>query len=261
MPTKTSKYTGDDSIFDKLQHVTKQPKSYANPSVLTNLSLNPKPQSVLKKIVETEAKQDEVKESPSKTAADNTPPIILNHFLQSGRGLINMAYDEPLVNVEDDDDDDAIDPLSLESEPPRGQSKKKTVNDSPASSLVNEESDSVDTDFETSTDEERSGVRMENYVGIYLFKCTRCDSGHLNSSQFRSHVTKCVTPNIQNSLKPYRCYHCDKFFKSPTSLVDHIRIHGTVKYFCSLCDFKHANHLIVRYVEIIFVVSLAKINN
>lgn len=250
-----SRYTGDDSIFDRLQHVTKQPKSYANPSVLTNLSVTPKTQAVVKKLVEREPKKEEVKESPTKGAAESgTPPIILNHYLQGGRSLINVNYDEPLVNVEDDDDEeDAIDPLSLDSEPP-SQSKKKKVNDSSASSLVNEESDSVDTDFETSTDEEVSGVRMENYVGIYLFKCTRCDSGHLTSSQLRSHVLKCITPNIQNSLKPYQCYHCGKFFKSPTSLVDHIRIHGTVKYFCSLCDFKHANHLVVRYVKIIIII-------
>lgn len=206
----------------------------------------------MKKPLELETRKEEVKEpSPTKkAAAEGAPPIILNHYLQSGRGLISMTYDEPLVNIDDDEQsDDAIDPLSLDNEP-RSQSKKKTVNDSSASSLLNEESDSIDTDFETSTDEETCGVRMENYTGIYLFKCTKCDSGHLNSSHFRSHVSKCVSVNSQNSLKPYQCYHCGKFFKSPNSLVDHIRIHSTVKYFCSLCDFKHANNLVVRYVKL-----------
>lgn len=114
----------------------------------------------------------------------------------------------------------------------------------------------MDTDFESSTCDSPAGFRMQGFTGRQLFKCLKCDGGFENSAQFRLHLAKCVEQLLQNkagALKPFRCFHCNKDLKSIYSLSEHIKIHGTVRYGCSLCEFKHPNHLNVRWVDFLFV--------
>lgn len=100
----------------------------------------------------------------------------------------------------------------------------------------------MDTDLEVSTEEL---VRKEGYTGRQLFKCLKCDGGFDNSAQFRVHLSKCI--DLAKTVnKPYKCFHCNKDLRSVYSLSEHTKIHGTVRYRCSLCDFKHPNHLNVR---------------
>lgn len=100
----------------------------------------------------------------------------------------------------------------------------------------------MDTDFEASSDE---SIRKMGYTGKQLFKCQKCDGGFENSAEFRLHLSKCIE-QTKAVNKPYRCFHCNKELRSIYSLSEHTKVHGTVRYGCSLCDFKHPNHLNVR---------------
>ncbi|XP_018330512.1 uncharacterized protein LOC108740636 [Agrilus planipennis] len=84
---------------------------------------------------------------------------------------------------------------------------------------------------ETMTDEKSQGLQ-----GWQLFKCENCNLGFENSTQFRSHAIKCFE-NKGETQKPFRCAHCPKNFKTAPALVDHVRVHGTAKFTCSLCDY------------------------
>lgn len=113
-------------------------------------------------------------------------------------------------------------------------------------SILNEESDSMDTDLDVSSEEPtHHGIRKEGYTGKQLFKCLKCDGGFENSSQFKVHLNKCVE-QAKAVNKPYRCFHCSKDLRSVYSLAEHIKVHGTVRYGCSLCDYKHPSSLHVR---------------
>lgn len=120
----------------------------------------------------------------------------------------------------------------------------------------NEESDSMDIDFEGSYDSSTSlntAIKIQGYSGKQLFKCLKCDGGFDNSIQFRAHLSKCIEQQAKGALKPYRCFHCNKDLRSVYSLAEHIKIHGTVRYGCSLCDFKHPSHLNVRCVFLVLL--------
>lgn len=104
----------------------------------------------------------------------------------------------------------------------------------------------MDTDLEVSAEESHHpAIRKEGYTGKQLFKCLKCDGGFENSVQFRFHLAKCIE-QAKTVNKPYRCFHCNKDLRSVYSLTEHIKIHGTVRYGCSLCDFKHPSNLHVR---------------
>lgn len=118
---------------------------------------------------------------------------------------------------------------------------------------INEESDSMDTDFETTSYDTSPNIKMQGYIGKQLFKCLKCDGGFDNSVIFRMHLSKCIEPQAKGALKPYRCFHCNKDLRSVYSLAEHIKIHGTVRYKCSLCDFKHPSHLNVRFVCVLYM--------
>lgn len=44
---------------------------------------------------------------------------------------------------------------------------------------------------------------------------------------------ECRNPN--NPSKPLKCVHCDRIFKNPHGLLEHIQYHGQLRYCCSLC--------------------------
>lgn len=102
----------------------------------------------------------------------------------------------------------------------------------------------MDTDLDVATEDPIVGD-CQGYVGRQLFKCLKCDKGFDNSYIFRTHVGKCIEPQARG-VRAYRCYHCNKDLKSVHSLTEHIKVHGSVRYGCSLCDFKHASSLRVR---------------
>lgn len=92
-------------------------------------------------------------------------------------------------------------------------------------------------DVEEVEDEEKK----KNLSGVELFKCAYCDVRFKNSVTFKKHWHRC--PSLANNTdgKPYKCPHCSKSLKHINTLVDHIRIHGTPRFCCSLCDYKHAH--------------------
>lgn len=213
-----------------------------NSSLLINVSAT-KRNAVAKQ--ETAPPQQDAAEA-STSKIDNEVSINVEP-LQEAADVTDMVYDEPLVSISHQSETHLVDPLSLDEETCNVASSGDAENQaefSLASITINEESDSVDTDLDLSTDEVSCVDDKEGYTGSQLFKCAKCKNGYPSSMVFKTHLSKCV--DMAEATKPFKCVHCGRIFKSSNSLVDHIKIHGTVKFGCSLCDFKHGHHLQVR---------------
>lgn len=247
-------------------HLNTEPTEFVNPKYLQRLAVGVKLKTVLKKSSPgshtVEAVSPTKPTTPTKPVEEAKPkPIILNRFLgmpkvpeSTTKSSPLIIYDEPLVNLLPNSGTEDVDPLSLDNEPNIEMQEETTKEGGEDSfSIVNpsfnDESDSLDTDVDAVNDDEvpvRLGIKKEGYTGERLFKCVKCDLGFPSSTRFRLHLNKCVMTSAGSSTKPFSCYHCGRPFKMATTLIDHIRTHGTVKFSCSLCDFKNGNHLVVR---------------
>lgn len=133
------------------------------------------------------------------------------------------------------------DPLKLDSDPLLGGENEGNQ-------------DKMDMDVEEtdiSLDECNSSetlTRKQDLSGTSLFRCANCKFGFKLSGTFRSHINLCVGGNVSTAkiAKPFKCYHCPKTCKSSNILMDHLRLHGTPRFSCSLCDFKHQHQAYVR---------------
>lgn len=215
----------DERLYENLIHLVHEPTYAVNSSLLINLATK-RPVS----------KQDDPVSEPDPVVGESSVAMECADV---------SPYDEPLVNISQESESNLVDPLSLDEETCNVTLSETQPGFSLASITINEESDSLDTDFDMSTDEAIGGSDdKEGYTGHQLFRCAKCKIGSPSSTSFRSHLTRCV--DATKSTKPFHCVHCDKMFKSTSSLIDHIKVHGTVKFGCSLCDFKHGHHLQVR---------------
>ena len=57
------------------------------------------------------------------------------------------------------------------------------------------------------------------------------------NNQFADILYFLVCENVSDSLY-YNCAHCDKEFKHPPTLIDHLKSHAVKRFHCGLCDYK-----------------------
>ncbi|XP_063927306.1 uncharacterized protein LOC135140610 isoform X4 [Zophobas morio] len=135
------------------------------------------------------------------------------------------AKEDPVtVSVEESDNsvdnsgDNIVDPLSLEGE---------------IASVVLASGDESD-----SQELNEAGDMLKSFglIGYQLYRCAFCDISFSNTKDFKAHTmhsTQCRDAN--NTAKPYKCVHCERLFKNPHGLLEHIQYHGQLRFGCSLC--------------------------
>ncbi|XP_045468221.1 uncharacterized protein LOC123676387 isoform X2 [Harmonia axyridis] len=150
--------------------------------------------------------------------------------------------EEPMVVIDDDlnnERDEAVDPLSLDTEHSSSGQVSKTPQPN-ATPMQDYDSDSKD------IDQHEMLVQKSGLVGYQLFRCAKCDMFFPGSWQFKEHLINSTQCKFENSpQKPYKCFHCGKYLKHYTNLLDHLTYHGPPRFTCSLCNkkFPHANQV------------------
>lgn len=73
--------------------------------------------------------------------------------------------------------------------------------------------------------------------GSMLYRCgyVTCNFSAENSSLLKDHLLVCDLARASSSLT---CVHCKKQFKYVSSLLEHVRTHGTRRFGCALCSFR-----------------------
>nr|XP_008194761.1 PREDICTED: uncharacterized protein LOC103313398 isoform X2 [Tribolium castaneum] len=113
-----------------------------------------------------------------------------------------------------DEGENSTDPLSLE-------------NDSQVM-VSGDESDSQETN-------EANETKSYGLIGYQLFRCGFCDISFSNARDFRTHCINSKKCRDDSTNKPFKCVHCDRMFKHPNGLLEHIQYHGQLRFCCSLC--------------------------
>lgn len=150
----------------------------------------------------------------------------------------------------------AVDPLSFElpQNPVVEQNKDEARSitsslqsiSSTSVSAENPDSDSKNADSVNSTVEANQNEYFAAEVedtedtglsGSMLYRCgyVTCTFSAENSSLLKDHLLVCDLARASSSLT---CVHCKKQFKYVTSLLEHLRTHGTRRFRCSLCSFR-----------------------
>ncbi|XP_031332986.1 uncharacterized protein LOC116163261 [Photinus pyralis] len=141
------------------------------------------------------------------------------------------------------------DPLQVRSEPGTSTPKSTDSVSLPSQSPQDFSSFSTLTEDELSdftVTSEGKSAKIRDLTGKDLFQCSICRESFDRASQFKGHMLKCVETHRLGVTKPYECCHCLKMFKTLHSLMEHLRSHGTKRFTCSLCDFKHSHQFHVR---------------
>ncbi|KAK9874348.1 hypothetical protein WA026_002698 [Henosepilachna vigintioctopunctata] len=146
--------------------------------------------------------------------------------------------EEPMVVINDDfedkNQDEAVDPLSLDMEDPL-TATKESQSYSGGTPLHEYDSDSKDTDHHGSAVMPKTGL-----VGYQLYRCAKCNLSFSENSNFKDHLINSVEckftlpPN-----RPYKCAHCNRFLKHYSNLLDHLWYHGPDRFQCSICNKKY----------------------
>lgn len=111
-----------------------------------------------------------------------------------------------------------VDPLSLDNDI------------TTAISASGDESDSQD------ISNEGLNVKRFGLVGYQLYRCAFCDISFSNTKDFKAHINQSKQCRDEtNSLKQFKCVHCERQFKNGHGLLDHIQYHGQLRFGCSLC--------------------------
>lgn len=173
-----------------------------------------------------------------------------------------LILQEPLVTVKHRDPKTsaaiaaAVDPLSIELPQdtglPQNESEAQSVTSSHQStSTISLPATSTDLDSETancmisSTETSQNELNADGVEdlddtglsGSMLYQCgyVTCTFSAEVSSLLKDHLLVCDLARASSSLT---CVHCKKQFKYVTSLLEHLRIHGTRRFSCALCSFR-----------------------
>ncbi|VVC37522.1 Zinc finger C2H2-type [Cinara cedri] len=65
-----------------------------------------------------------------------------------------------------------------------------------------------------------------------LFVCKECDKVFLNSKDYQRHLE-----NFPKSNEHKKCVFCDKYFKTPYQMTEHVKCHGPDRFTCNICYF------------------------
>ncbi|GLV36934.1 small ovary [Carabus blaptoides fortunei] len=106
----------------------------------------------------------------------------------------------------------------------------------------------VDVPLDNSSD---VGTPEVGFSGRDLFRCGTpdCNFQTLCLRDFKSHMFKCDV--LKTNEGWYSCAHCPKRFKSASGIVDHIQIHGLLRFSCSMCTHRATLcHLIAQHMKI-----------
>lgn len=169
---------------------------------------------------------------------------------------MNTTVEEPFLNIIEKSSTIEVDPLELDTEPSSVNSNQDTTNTAStintiSSNVLLNATQSQDTNIEITLTETTTSTenkaKDQDLTGKDLLRCFICKEGYETAQSFRLHIVKCMVESDSFGIaRPFKCFHCIKFFKSINSLIEHMRLHGTVRYSCSLCDYKHQHQLPVR---------------
>lgn len=160
--------------------------------------------------------------------------------------LVPVKYCNPRTTLEIEA---AVDPLSLELPQKEGEtsdvtsSLQSTSNTSLCAENPHLESENINSavsSTETGLNEcGASGVDDDDVglSGSLLYQCgyVTCAFTAEDSSLLKDHLLVCDLARASSSLT---CVHCKKQFKYVSSLIDHLRTHGTRRFRCALCSFR-----------------------
>lgn len=85
--------------------------------------------------------------------------------------------------------------------------------------------------------------------GFDLFRCgtTGCRFATDSMTKFKEHLFYCDV----SEDGAYKCVHCEQEFKYSSLLVDHIEIHASLRFVCSVCDHKAPfEQLIIKHMKV-----------
>ncbi|XP_044261158.1 uncharacterized protein LOC123009097 isoform X2 [Tribolium madens] len=90
---------------------------------------------------------------------------------------------------------------------------------------------------ESDSQEPTDGSVTKNYglIGYQLFRCGFCEISFSNARNFRTHCMNSKQCRDDSTNKPFKCVHCERMFKNPNGLLEHIQYHGQLRFCCSLC--------------------------
>lgn len=166
---------------------------------------------------------DDVIESEKETETEKTslsePMITLKHR--------NTEKENEIIN--------AVDPLSIDLDALESEE-----------TYLNQDNLQTDADKKTETSEVLNDPGLK---GHKLFRCGTidCHFSAETANEFKEHLFCC---DVLKQGGYYTCIHCAKSFKYPGALTEHIFVHGTLKYTCSLCDVRAPfEHMIVKHLK------------
>lgn len=93
-------------------------------------------------------------------------------------------------------------------------------------------------------------AKDSDLVGAELYRCGTADCRFASESahEFKLHLFTC---DVLKEGGYYNCVHCSKKFKYPATLTDHIKVHGALRYSCSMCEDKApVEHVIVKHMKV-----------
>lgn len=160
--------------------------------------------------------------------------------------LVTLKHRNPKTTLEIEA---AVDPLSLELPQKEGETSNVTSSLQSTSSislcaenphLDSENINSMVSSTETGPNEcGASGVDDDDVglSGSLLYHCgyVTCSFTAEDSSLLKDHLLVCDLARASSSLT---CVHCKKQFKYVSSLIEHLRTHGTRRFSCALCAFR-----------------------
>jgi hypothetical protein len=143
----------------------------------------------------------------------------------------------------------AVDPLSLDLPQNEGETSNVTSSLQSTSSislcaknphLDSEDINSIVSSTETGLNECGATAVDDDDVGLsgsMLYQCgyVTCTFTAEDSSLLKDHLLVCDLARASSSLT---CVHCRKQFKYVSSLIEHLRTHGTRRFRCALCSFR-----------------------
>ncbi|KAK5638594.1 hypothetical protein RI129_012889 [Pyrocoelia pectoralis] len=272
-PTSPLQKKSSVSIIDTSAFNEEKSKSLEVPKGdLTKISLNDTPPIVLNNFLKSPADLLTITRTASKQR-DNVGVSVTkqkdrNESNQTSSNVPDVLIVDPEpINVDESFDDireetcakiAEEDPLQLDEEVSRsGPESSNSVRISITSESPLEISSSVaitedemsdfmsDQIYDSATSDDNS-TKTKGFSGKELFRCSICRDAFDTAQLFKLHVIKCVETHRSGVAKPFACWHCFKMFKTVPSLLDHIRIHGTNRFACSLCDYKQSHQFHVR---------------
>jgi hypothetical protein len=167
----------------------------------------------------------------------------------------HLILHEPMVTVKHRNPkttlaiEEAVDPLSLELPQIEGETSDVTSSLQSTSRIAlcaeNPHLDSENINSMVSSTETglndcgATGVDDDNVglSGSLLYQCgyVTCAFTAEDSSLLKDHLLVCDLARASSSLT---CVHCKKQFKYVSSLIEHLRTHGTRRFRCALCSFR-----------------------